>query len=72
MDDHNPPECSPNKEQAKSSWAKTGIKPKIANVCVEIEIPGIARFGYRVLSCNLEETFHRKVLTLPKFTASLL
>ena len=38
MDDDNPPECNPTKEPAKSSWAKTGIKPKVTDVCVEIEI----------------------------------
>ena len=38
MDDDNPPECNPTKEPAKSSWAKTGIKPQVTDVCVEIEI----------------------------------
>jgi hypothetical protein len=40
MDDVNPPECNPSKEPAKSAWAKTGIKPKVTDVCVEIEISG--------------------------------
>jgi hypothetical protein len=40
MDDVNPPECNPAKEPAKSSWAKTGIKPRVTDACVEIEISG--------------------------------
>jgi hypothetical protein len=40
MDDVNPPECNPTKEPAKSSWARTGIKPKVTGACVEIEISG--------------------------------
>ena len=40
MDNDNPPECNPAKDPAKSSWAKTGIKPKVTDTCVEIEISG--------------------------------
>jgi hypothetical protein len=40
MDGVNPAECNPSKDPAKSSWAKAGIKPKVTNACIEIEIAG--------------------------------
>jgi beta-lactamase superfamily II metal-dependent hydrolase len=40
MDNDNPPECDPAKEPAKSAWKRLGIKPKINDLSVEIEIRG--------------------------------
>lgn len=40
MDNVNPPECNPNKTPAKTAWKKAGIKPKITDLVIEIEIAG--------------------------------
>jgi Metallo-beta-lactamase superfamily len=37
MDDDNPASCDPNKEPAKSSWKKVGIKPNITDLFIELE-----------------------------------
>ncbi len=37
MDNDNPPDCRPNSAPAKASWKKVGIKPKISNLCVELD-----------------------------------
>jgi hypothetical protein len=38
MDNDNPKDCNPTEESAKSNWAKTGIRPKINEDCIEIQI----------------------------------
>jgi beta-lactamase superfamily II metal-dependent hydrolase len=40
MDNVNPPECNPKKASVKASWKKAGIKPKVTDLVVEIEIAG--------------------------------
>lgn len=40
MDDKNPSSCNPNKEPAKGAWQRTGIKPRITDLSVEIDIAG--------------------------------
>jgi beta-lactamase superfamily II metal-dependent hydrolase len=40
MDDVNPPDCNPAKDPAKTAWKRVGIKPKINDLSVEIEIRG--------------------------------
>lgn len=40
MDDDNPASCNPNKEPAKSSWKKAGIKPTITDLFIELEFAG--------------------------------
>jgi beta-lactamase superfamily II metal-dependent hydrolase len=40
MDNVNPAECYPQKEPAKSSWKKVGIKPKITPLAIEVEVSG--------------------------------
>lgn len=37
MDDVNPPSCNPN-GKARQAWKKTGIKPKITDMFIELEI----------------------------------
>jgi glyoxylase-like metal-dependent hydrolase (beta-lactamase superfamily II) len=38
MDGVNPPNCDPNKDPSKTSWKKVGIKPKVTDLFIEIEI----------------------------------
>ncbi len=38
MDDVNPAECDPNKEPAKTAWKKVGIKPRVTDLSIEIDI----------------------------------
>jgi beta-lactamase superfamily II metal-dependent hydrolase len=38
MDGANPPSCDPRKEPAKASWKRAGIKPKVTDMFVELEI----------------------------------
>lgn len=38
MDNQNPADCNPNKDPAKGAWRKIGIKPKVTDFSVEIEI----------------------------------
>lgn len=37
MDDVNPANCDPDKEPARSSWKKVGIKPNITDLFIELE-----------------------------------
>ena len=39
MDCVNPPECNPEVNPAKAAWKKAGIKPRITDVSVELDIP---------------------------------
>jgi hypothetical protein len=39
MDCVNPPECNPNAAPAKAAWKKAGIKPRITDLSIELEIP---------------------------------
>jgi hypothetical protein len=38
MDGVNPPSCDPNKEPSKTAWRKAGIKPKVTDLFIELEI----------------------------------
>lgn len=38
MDGVNPPECDPETNPAKAAWKKVGIKPRITDIAVEIDI----------------------------------
>ena len=40
MDGVNPPDCNPDKNPAKAEWQNTGIKPKVTDVSIEVEIAG--------------------------------
>jgi beta-lactamase superfamily II metal-dependent hydrolase len=40
MDNVNPPECDPARNPAKEAWKKAGVKPRITDFSVEIEIAG--------------------------------
>jgi beta-lactamase superfamily II metal-dependent hydrolase len=40
MDDVNPPECNPNANPARAAWKRAGIKPRITNMEIELEIQG--------------------------------
>ena len=40
MDNVNPPDCNPAKGAAKAAWKRAGIKPKITDLSVEVEIQG--------------------------------
>jgi hypothetical protein len=40
MDDTNPPECDPAKDPAKAAWKRVGIKPRVTDLTVEIDIAG--------------------------------
>jgi hypothetical protein len=40
MDNVNPPECNPTKASVKAAWKKVGIKPKVTDLAIEIEIAG--------------------------------
>jgi hypothetical protein len=40
MDDVNPPSCNPLTNPAKAAWKKAGVKPKVSDSAVEIEIAG--------------------------------
>ena len=40
MDNVNPPDCNPAKDPAKAAWKRAGIKPKISDLSVEVEIQG--------------------------------
>jgi glyoxylase-like metal-dependent hydrolase (beta-lactamase superfamily II) len=40
MDDKNPTDCNPNNDPAKGAWKRTGIKPRITDFSVEIDIAG--------------------------------
>lgn len=39
MDDRNPPECNPDKA-AKGAWKKVGIKPKVTDLSITLDIKG--------------------------------
>lgn len=39
MDGVNPPECDPSVNPAKAAWKKAGIKPRITDIAVELDIP---------------------------------
>ena len=39
MDCVNPPECDPDVNPAKASWKAVGIKPRISDIAVELDIP---------------------------------
>lgn len=38
MDDVNPASCDPKKNPAKDAWKKVGIKPKVTDMFIEVEI----------------------------------
>ncbi len=40
MDDVNPSGCRPNANPAKAAWQRAGIKPRITNLSIELEIKG--------------------------------
>jgi glyoxylase-like metal-dependent hydrolase (beta-lactamase superfamily II) len=40
MDGVHTPKCDPTKEPARSSWKEVGIKPKITDMAIELEIKG--------------------------------
>lgn len=40
MDDVNPPSCDPAKDPAKTAWKKVGIKPKVTDSFIEVNIAG--------------------------------
>jgi glyoxylase-like metal-dependent hydrolase (beta-lactamase superfamily II) len=39
MDCVNPPECNPDAAPARAAWKKAGIKPRITDLSIELEIP---------------------------------
>ena len=39
MDNVNPPECDPGKNPAKAAWTRAGIKPRISDIAIELDIP---------------------------------
>lgn len=40
MDGVNPPECNPNANPAKAAWKRAGVKPRISDISVDLEIVG--------------------------------
>jgi glyoxylase-like metal-dependent hydrolase (beta-lactamase superfamily II) len=40
MDGVNPPDCNPDKNPAKAAWQKTGIKPRVTEFSIELDIAG--------------------------------
>ena len=39
MDGVNPAECDPSANPAKAAWKKIGIKPRITDITIELDIP---------------------------------
>jgi glyoxylase-like metal-dependent hydrolase (beta-lactamase superfamily II) len=40
MDNVNPPECNPNKASVKAAWTSAGLKPKVTEFSIEIQVKG--------------------------------
>lgn len=40
MDNKNPTDCNPNNDPAKGAWKRIGIKPKVTEFSIELEIAG--------------------------------
>jgi hypothetical protein len=40
MDNVNPADCNPSKDPAKAAWKKIGIKPRVSDFSVEVDIVG--------------------------------
>jgi beta-lactamase superfamily II metal-dependent hydrolase len=40
MDNVNPTDCDPKKDPAKTAWEKVGIKPRVTDLSIEIDIAG--------------------------------
>lgn len=40
MDNVNPPECNPTANPAKAAWNRAGVKPRISDLSIEVDIVG--------------------------------